>query len=70
MMTISKRLLNEDMTVLYDKYYTESDIKDLVTFYKSTAGKKMIAISPDLNKEMMMILVTKYIPEIQQMVKN
>lgn len=70
MMVITKRLLNEDMIGLYDKYFTESEIKDLVTFYKSPAGKKMVAVSPDLNKEMVMILITKYIPEIQKMLKD
>jgi hypothetical protein len=70
MMTITKRLLNEDMVGLYDKYFTESEIKDLATFYKSSAGKKMVAVSPELNKEMMMILITKYFPEMQQMLKN
>jgi len=70
MMDITKRLLNEDMLAIYDKYYTEKDIKDLVAFYKSSAGQKMVKVSPDLNKEMMMILITKYVPEIQQMLKN
>lgn len=70
MMTITKRLLNEDLVGLYDKYFTESEVKDLVTFYKSSAGKKMVAVSPELNKEMMMILITKYFPEMQQMLKN
>lgn len=70
MMVITKRLLNEDMIVLYDKYYTESEIKDLVTFYKSPAGQKMITVMADLNKEMMMIFITKYVPEIQQMLKD
>ena len=70
MMVITKRLLNEDMVVLYDKYFTESEISDLATFYKSPAGKKMVAVSPELNKEMMMVLITKYFPEMQQMLKN
>jgi len=70
MMTITKRLLNEDMVGLYDKYFTESEIKDLVSFYKSSVGKKMVAVSPELNKEMMMVLITKYFPEMQQMLKN
>lgn len=70
MMTITKRLLNEDMVGLYDKYFTEIEIKDLVSFYKSPAGKKMVAVSPELNKEMMMVLITKYFPEMQQMLKN
>jgi uncharacterized protein len=70
MMDITKRLMNEDMTALYDKYYSEKDIKDLLAFYKSDAGKKMVKITPDLNKEMIMILVTKYLPEIQRSITN
>jgi len=30
----------------------------------------MVKVTPDLNKEMMTILVTKYMPEIVQMIKN
>lgn len=70
MMTITKRLLNEDMTVLYDKYFTEAEIKDLVAFYKSSAGKKMISVTPELNKEMVSILLTKYVPEMDRMLKD
>ena len=70
MMNITKRLLNEDMTGLYDKYFTDAEIKDLVAFYKSSAGKKMVAVSPELNKEMVSILLTKYVPEIDKMLKN
>ena len=67
---ITKRLINEDMVALYDKYFTEKDITDLLVFYKSSAGQKMVKVTPDLNKEMMTILVTKYMPEIVQMIKN
>lgn len=70
MLTITNRLINEDMVELYDKYYTEQDVKQLVAFYKSTTGQKMISVTPDLNKEMMMILFTKYVPEIEKMVRN
>lgn len=69
-MDVTNRLLNEDMAAMYDKYYTEKDIKDLVAFYKSPAGKKMVKISPDLNKEMMMILMTKYLPELQSKIRD
>ena len=57
------------MLAIYDKYYTEKDIKDLVAFYKSSAGQKMVKVSPDLNKEIMTILLTKYVPEIQSKMK-
>ena len=69
MMDITKRLMNEDMLAIYDKYYNEKDIKDLVAFYKSSAGQKMVKVTPDLNKDMMMIMVTKYIPELQSKLK-
>lgn len=70
MRTITNRLLNEDMTVLYDKYFTEAEIKGLVSFYQSSAGKKMISVTPELNKEMVSILLTKYVPELDRMMKN
>lgn len=68
--SITTRLINEDMVVLYDKYFSEKDIQDMQAFYKSAAGKKMIQVTPELNKEMMMIMLTKYMPEMQRMFKD
>lgn len=67
---ITNRLINEDMVLLYDKYFSEKDIKEMNAFYKSDAGKRMIQVTPDLNKEMMMIMMTKYLPEIQKSFKD
>lgn len=67
---ITNRLVNEDMVALYDKYYTELEIEQLVAFYESNLGKKMIAITPELNKEMMTILLTKYLPEMQKKIQK
>ncbi|KDN54024.1 DUF2059 domain-containing protein [Flavobacterium seoulense] len=36
---------------IYDKYYTESDIDQLITFYNSPIGKKMIATMPQVMTE-------------------
>jgi len=68
--SITNRLINEDMVMLYDKFFTEKDIKELNAFYKSAAGKKMVQVTPELNKEVMMIMLTKYMPEMQRMFKN
>ena len=38
---------------IYDKYYTESDIDQLITFYNSPIGKKMIATMPQVMQESM-----------------
>lgn len=67
---ITTRLINEDMVQLYDKYFSEKDIKEMNAFYKSDAGKRMIQVTPDLNKEMMMIMMTKYLPEMQKSFKD
>lgn len=32
----------------YDQYLTEEDLKSLISFYKTTVGKKLISISPQL----------------------
>jgi hypothetical protein len=37
-----KQLLEEIYYPLYDKYYTESELKDLIVFYSSPTGKKVI----------------------------
>lgn len=38
---------------IYDKYYTESDIDQLIAFYNSPIGKKMIATMPQVMQESM-----------------
>jgi uncharacterized protein len=38
---------------LYDKYLTESELKDLIAFYKTPTGKKSISIMPQLIAESM-----------------
>ncbi|MBD0724986.1 hypothetical protein B6A10_07330 [Flavobacterium sp. L1I52] len=38
---------------IYDKYYTESDIDQLIVFYNSSIGKKMISTMPQVMQESM-----------------
>ena len=50
--------LNSDVLIkmiipIYDKYYTESDIKQLTEFYQSSLGKKVIATMPVVVQESM-----------------
>ncbi|MFT3752304.1 MAG: DUF2059 domain-containing protein [Paludibacter sp.] len=50
------------MTQLYDKYFTEQDIKDFIVFYKSPAGQKYINVMPEITKYMMTNMMTNIIP--------
>jgi len=52
-----KEVKAEDLTnmiiPIYDKHYTESDIDQLITFYNSPIGKKMISTMPQVMQESM-----------------
>lgn len=49
---------------LYSKYFTEAEIKDLVTFYKSPTGKKSIGVSPKMFAESMSITSERIKPKV------
>lgn len=63
---ISKKLINEDMVILYDKYFSQAEINDFVAFYKSPSGQKMIKLTPDIQKDLMTVMMQKYLPEMQK----
>jgi hypothetical protein len=46
-------LVEEVSTNIYDKYFTEAEIKDLTAFYKSSTGKKAIDVMPKMFAETM-----------------
>ena len=54
-----KEVKAEDITnmiiPIYDKYYTESDIDQLIAFYNSPIGKKMISTMPQVMQESMVV---------------
>ena len=56
----------EDMALIYDKYFTEKEIKDFIVFYKSPSGQKFLSLSPEIMKEFMGTMMQKYMPEIQK----
>ena len=47
--------LNEKMIPVYDKYFSNEEVKDIVKFYNSQIGKKMIKTMPMMMQEQMMI---------------
>ncbi len=54
-----KEVKAEDLTnmiiPIYDKHYTESDIDQLIAFYNSPIGKKMISTMPQVIQESMVV---------------
>jgi len=64
-----KKMIDEDMVSLYDKYFTQNDINAYITFYKSPSGQKFLKVTPDLQKDLMNVMLTKYMPEIQKSIQ-
>ena len=42
----SFNVLLEKMYIIYDKYYTTQDLRDMLEFYKTDIGKKQLRIMP------------------------
>jgi len=50
---------------VYDKYFTEAEVKDMITFYKSPTGRKSIKLIPKLFSETMQQVSLAVTPKIQ-----
>jgi hypothetical protein len=68
-----KQLVEDISYSVYDKHFTVNELKDLVTFYKSETGKKVIAEMPALYAEsvakageIVMPKVTEIMDEVQK----
>ena len=64
--SMTMKMVNEDMVVIYDKHFTHQEIKDLIRFYESPTGKKMIEKTPVVMKEFMEAMMSKHLPEFKK----
>lgn len=63
---LSNKLVNVELVNIYEKYFTHEEIKDLIKFYKSPTGKKLLEKSPEITKELINSMMTKHMPEFQE----
>jgi hypothetical protein len=52
---VDPREIEELLVPIYLKYYTEKELDDMIAFYKSPTGKKMIESMPGVMQESMEI---------------
>lgn len=50
--TISPDTLMALMVPVYDKYFTDQEMSQLVTFYQSEIGRKLVTVGPNMYREM------------------
>ena len=64
------QMLEEVSYPIYDKNFTESELRDLIAFYKTPTGQKMIQIAPKMTMEAMMAFNEKFTPKLQEFMKE
>jgi len=69
MMEMVKKIISkvkEDKLKLYDRYYSQEEINELIVFYKSPAGRKYVRVTPEITKEIVMKVVKEYLPQMEK----
>ncbi|MEJ7701426.1 MAG: DUF2059 domain-containing protein [Pyrinomonadaceae bacterium] len=64
------QMLEEISLPVYDKNLTDTELRDLITFYRSPTGQKMIAVAPKMALEAMMAFSEKFSPKLQEFMKE
>jgi hypothetical protein len=61
----------EDLSYpIYDKHFTEAELRDLVTFYRSETGKKIVAEMPSVISESMGKIGQMIEPRVKEIVEE
>jgi hypothetical protein len=55
---------------VYDRYFTEDELKDLISFYESPSGKKYISVVPNVIADSMSIFLENHAPKLEEFVKK
>lgn len=65
-----KKLLDDNMVDLYDKYFTMEEIQFYINFYKTPEGQKMLDVSPSIQKDFIAKMMASDMPEFQERMKE
>ena len=67
--SLMKKVTNDDMAALYSKYFTNAEIQSYIDFYATPAGKKMLDLTPAIQKEFMTSFMANDMPLYQAKLK-
>lgn len=65
-----KELIDKTIVPVYDKLFSEAELKDLLAFYKSPIGKKLTQVSPQLGTEVLNRTTTYLLPKVEGVIKE
>ena len=65
-----KGFVERSLYKVYDKHYTEQDLSELIAFYRTPIGKKVVAVSPLIESETMNAFVSELMPQMLKIIKE
>ncbi|MEX0272076.1 DUF2059 domain-containing protein [Leptolyngbyaceae cyanobacterium UHCC 1019] len=65
-----KQITEQISYSLYDKFYTEAELKDVIAFYKTSTGQKMIATTPKLMSESIRMSNELVLPKVMNLIQE
>lgn len=66
----TKKYVEDLLYPIYDKFFTEKELTDLIAFYKSETGQKFISVTPQLVEETNKITQSKLLPQVLNLVEE
>lgn len=64
------QLLYEVALPVYAENFTDAELRELVAFYKTSAGQKSVRIAPRLMTDTMRVFSEKYLPKLTEFIKK
>jgi hypothetical protein len=63
--------VTEEITYsVYSKFYTEDELKDMISFFKTPTGKKTITLAPKVMAESMQLSNQMILPKVVQLIQE
>lgn len=63
-------ILKNDMEDIFSKLFTDAEIKEILAFYESSTGKKLLSITPPLSQQITKLIEKKYTPQLTVTLRN
>lgn len=64
------QIIEEVAVSVYDKHFTAGQLRDIIAFYKTPTGKRLIEVTPALTSDLMTGMMEKMGPKLQDFIKE
>ncbi|WP_214073566.1 DUF2059 domain-containing protein [Mucilaginibacter sp. dw_454] len=62
----AKRIVEKELPIIYDKYYTEEDLVELIKFRRSPLGRKVSQTLPLIQADITRVMLTTEYPQLKE----